>query len=316
MQSGRAVAVSLESVIATLTVADTGEVRGSPLSPVRRRAVSVDSPVVTARVADAGVSAPDAATARSEVSITDLQVRLVGRGDGNGDAPALPPVLTVSIGAVRVASQSSCSTAPVAEVEIASLSVNNVRLAIAGRPGPNARISVTDLPLVAVVLNEQIPASRGNGLTVNAVRIRVADLVDLIVGSTRSEVADCPVDDDRPPPVLEVGSGENGSGELGGGFVRRGRVAIARGRGFPPSTPVEFTFDGPDLPAVDVIAGADGTVRVLVVLPRDAQLGRRTLTATSGDQSATAEFLVLARPAQPPAPPFRDEDADPPRRAD
>ena len=308
VQIGRAVALSLDSVLADVTVADTGEVSGAPLSPVRRSVVNVRSPLVTADVADATVSGPDARTARSEVSIVDLQVRLVG-GEGTGNGPALPPLLTISVGAVRVLSQSTCTAPPAGEVEIASLSINDIGLSVGGRPGPNATIAIAQLPLVSVVLNERIPAPGGNGLTVNALRIRVVDLVDLVIGSARSEVASCPPEQhDREPPVMGVGSGETGSGGLGSGMVRQGRVAVARGRGFAPAAPVRLTFDGSDLRPIDAIAGSDGTIEVSVVVPRDARLGLRSLTATSGDESTTAEFLVLRRPAQPPAAPFATED--------
>lgn len=310
-QSGRAFAVSLRSVLGDVTVADTGDVNGRPLSAVREHVVDLRSSLVSARVADASVTAPDAESVRSEASVAGLEVNLLGEGLEGLLGLTAAPRLSISIGAVRAVSESSCAAESTSEVEIARISINGIELAIGGRPGPNARIAVGQLPLVSVVLNEQIRLPGGTGLTVNAVHIKVADVVDLVVSSARSEVASCPTED-REPPVVDIGLG-GGTGApagtaAGAGVVTRvvrpGRVAAVRGRGFPPSAPVRLAFDGSDLPPIDATAGADGTIEAAVVVPRHARLGIRTLTATSGDLAATVRFLVVRPPAQPPGAPF------------
>ena len=250
--------------------------------------MNLQSPVVRAEVANASVTMPDPESVRAEASVTRLGVDLLGEGI---------PLLRISLRAVRVASHSSCTAPPSSEVEIGSLSINDIEVTVGRRLGVDARVTVAGLPLVSVVLNEQIRSPRGNGLTVNAVHITVANLVDLVVASAQSNVADCPARDDREPPVVEVVSG----------IARRGRVAVARGTGFPPSAPVRFTFDGPDLRPIEAMAGQEGTVEVAVVVPRDAGLGMRTVTAASGDRSATASFLVVRLPAQPPLAPFEPD---------
>lgn len=310
VQSGRAVAVSLHSILGNLVVADTGDVRGQPLSPVLRSVANLQTDLVDARIANASVTAPNPESVRSEASVSGLEVDLLGEALGNLFGTA--PLLSIRIGAVQALSESSCTASPTGEVEIDFISINGNRVAIGSRPGLNARVTVEELPLVSVVLNEQISVPGGNGLTVNALHVSVENVVDLVVASARSEVADCRVETLEPPEFEigpGIGSGMGAGAGAGLGVVRQGRVAVARGRGFLASATVRITFDRSDLQPIEATAGADGTVEVAVVVARHARLGVRTLTATSGDRSATATFLIVRPPVQPPTPPFEARSA-------
>lgn len=324
VQGGRAVAATLRSLLGDLTVADTGDVRDPALSPVRRSVAELPGPLLRGTLAESSVviTAPGAVQARA--SVTDLRLELLGPTPGTappgtasptseggevgtagrtlqvGEGP--PPLLTVTLTEVVASSQSSCAAGSSGQTRIGSIFINDIRVTTTPLPGPNTRVGIGQLPLVSVVANEQVPVAvaGGSGLSVNAVHITVANLVDLVVSSARSEVGSCPTQDELlPPPAVEVAGGG-----VEGGVVRRGRVATARGSRFPPSAAVQVTFDGPDIRPVEVAAGPDGSLEVPVVVPRDARLGTRTLTAASGDRSATAPFLVVRPPAQPPTPPF------------
>jgi hypothetical protein len=72
---------------------------------------------------------------------------------------------------------------------IASISVGGIPLNINVNPGADTTISVLGITLV---LNEQIPVSGPDrGLTVNAVHIKALGLLDVIVGSSTSDIGNC-----------------------------------------------------------------------------------------------------------------------------
>ncbi|MGW7535974.1 choice-of-anchor P family protein [Amycolatopsis sp. NPDC054798] len=116
----------------------------------------------TASVADATVSI---------ATVPTITMRLVGSSSTTTCAGSAG---TTTIGFLRVGS--------------------TVVIGQAARPAPNTTIN---LGAVSLVLNEQIPfTSPDNGLTVNAVHIRVDTLglakVNVIVASSESDIRDCP----------------------------------------------------------------------------------------------------------------------------
>lgn len=292
---GRAVAASVRGVLGNQTVADTGEVTDPASSPLRRRVVDVRGPLLRGAVAEGSVviasvgpgGGPSSVATQS--SVADLRLDVIG---GLGRALQLgdgPPLLSISLGAVTASSRSDCATGSRGEAGIGSITVNDIRVGVSAAPGANARVSIAGLPLVSLVVNEQVPVPvpGGSGLVVNAVHLVVADLLDLVVASARSEVGACPA---PAPPVLAVDPG----------VVRQGRVAIATGTGFAPSATVRATLDGTDVRPVEAVSRPDGSVELAIVVPRDARLGMRTISAGPVDRPAVATFLVVRPPAGPP----------------
>jgi hypothetical protein len=292
--AGRASAVALHGILGDQSVGDTGDVREAAAAPKRVQVLDLRLPLVRVAVAEGSVVVPDSSSIEARAAVTDLRVDLTGNEGAAlllGDGASL---LSIAVSAVTASARSDCAAGSTGAATIGSITINGIRLTIDAAPGSNARIAVAGLPLVTVLLNEQVPepVAGGSGLLVNAVHIVVADLLELVVGSARAQVGACPPP--PPPPVLDVSPG----------IVRQGRVATAKGSGFPPSSAVEVSFDGPDIPPAVVTSAADGTVDIPVVVRRDARLGTRTLSAASGRAEVSATFLVVRPPEEPPGAPF------------
>jgi len=134
-----------------------------------------------------------------EASIVDVTV-------GNVFS-ALPPVSvaypatpTIHATGLRATSTSTCSGSSGAST-FASLAIGDVQNATT--PAPNTAL---DLPYPAptgsrVVLNEQTPvAGADHGLTVNALHLIVPGTADVVLGSARSDIHNCPPPPPPPPP--------------------------------------------------------------------------------------------------------------------
>lgn len=290
---GRAVAVSVQGVLGDRTVADTGEITDPASSPARRRVLDLPGPPLRAAVAEVGVVLASPGPVTAQASVTDLRLDLIGGEDRSLPLGDGPPLLSVALGPVTATSRSDCTAGSRGEVGIGSVTVNNIRVIASAAPVPNTRVSVAGLPLVTLVLNEQVPVPvpGGSGLVVNGLHLVVVDLLDLVVASARSEVGACPA---PVQPAVAIDPG----------VVRQGRVAIARGTGFASSSVVRATFDGTDIRPVEAVSGPDGSLEVAVVVPRDARLGTRTVSAGPADRPAaaavTATFLVVRPPTGPP----------------
>lgn len=117
--------------------------------------------------------APGTSTAKA--SVQDASVGVLG----------LP---AIKIGAVTSVSTSTC-TGSTGDASVASISVGGIPLNVSLHPAPNTTISVLG---VTIVLNEQVPeAGADHGLTVNAVHIKAAGLLDVVLASATSDIHNC-----------------------------------------------------------------------------------------------------------------------------
>ena len=188
VQGGRAVVVSLtKSLLGDLHLADTGDVVSEGSTRVPRTVLSFPGPLVTGGVADASV-ATDPGSAQAQASVAILTVDLLG---------VLTSGLSITLRGVTSTAQSSCTGNSAGAVRIAYLAIGPlVLIANEITVPPNTKLAVPDLPVlagIALTLNEQTPTATrdGNSLTVNALRLTVPGVADLVISSARSDVHGC-----------------------------------------------------------------------------------------------------------------------------
>jgi hypothetical protein len=94
----------------------------------------------------------------------------------------------IKVGAVQSSSVSTCGGST-GDTSVTSITVGGIPVNVNLHPAPNTTISILGIILV---LNEQVPeAGADHGLTVNAVHIKAAGLLDVVLASSTSDIHNC-----------------------------------------------------------------------------------------------------------------------------
>jgi hypothetical protein len=173
--TGHAFGLSAGGLVNVGPLPDTGDVATAGATTVAPPCVLRINGLVSAHDLCASVVtsvAPGTSTATA--SLQDVRIGLL-----------LLPV--ISIQQVSASSRTTCAGSS-GGVSISSITIGGVPINVAN-PGPNTTVTVLG---VTVVLNEQLPVPGADqGLTVNAVHISVAGLLDVIVSSATSDIHNC-----------------------------------------------------------------------------------------------------------------------------
>ncbi len=171
--TGRAYGLASSGLVGISPTPDTGEVATASARTVAPPCVATISGLISAHTLCAKVTTavgPGSSTATA--SVQDATIGVLG----------LP---VIQIGLVQSSSTTTCAGSSGA-VTIASISVGGIPVNVSVHPGPNTTISVLG---VTLVLNEQTPVP--GGLTVNAVHVKVAGLLDVVLASATSDIHNC-----------------------------------------------------------------------------------------------------------------------------
>ena len=94
----------------------------------------------------------------------------------------------IKIGVVQSSSTTNCS-ASTGTVTIGSVSVGGIPVNVNLHPGPNTTVTVLG---VTLTFNEQTPVPGADqGLSVNAIHINALGLLNVVIGSSTSDIHNC-----------------------------------------------------------------------------------------------------------------------------
>lgn len=174
--TGRAFGLSAKTSVLTLApTPDTGSISTTSAGSTSTPCVATISGAVSARTLCVNVTTaqnPGSSTAKATVANATVGL------------PLLPVIQTTD---VQATSTTTCAGSAGAST-IAYLKVGStVVVPTSTTPAPNTTVNVG---LVKLILNEQVPVP--GGLTVNAVRIIVPGIADVIIASATSDIHNCP----------------------------------------------------------------------------------------------------------------------------
>ncbi|HVV24574.1 MAG TPA: choice-of-anchor P family protein [Pseudonocardiaceae bacterium] len=174
--TGRAYGLSAKGLVSISPTPDTGPVATAAATTVAPPCVLTVGGLIKAHTLCAKVTTTvDPGTSTATASVQDATIGVVG----------LP---VIQIGLVQSASDTTCSASS-GSVTVTSIKVGGIPLAVNLHPAPNTTISVLG---ITVVLNEQLPvAGADHGLTVNAVHVKAAGLLDVVLASATSDIHNC-----------------------------------------------------------------------------------------------------------------------------
>jgi hypothetical protein len=174
--TGRAYGLSAKGLVSISPTPDTGPVATAAATTVAPPCVLTVGGLIKAHTLCAKVTTTvDPGTSTATASVQDATIGVVG----------LP---VIQIGLVQSASDTTCSASS-GSVTVTSIKVGGIPLAVNLHPAPNTTISVLG---ITVVLNEQVPvAGADHGLTVNAVHVKAAGLLDVVLASATSDIHNC-----------------------------------------------------------------------------------------------------------------------------
>ncbi|HEY4028258.1 MAG TPA: choice-of-anchor P family protein [Candidatus Dormibacteraeota bacterium] len=174
--TGRAFGIESSGLVTLSPTPDTGPVVTAGATTVSPPCVVTIAGLITAHTLCAKVvTAVNPGTSTATASVQDATIGVLG-------------VPVIKIGLVQSSSKTTCASST-GDVTISSISVGGVPVNVNLHPGPNTTVTVLG---VTLVLNEQFPvAGADQGLTVNAVHVSVAGLLDVIVASATSDIHNC-----------------------------------------------------------------------------------------------------------------------------
>jgi hypothetical protein len=174
--TGRAFGISSSGLVDISPTPDTGPVLSAGATTVAPPCVVAISGLITAHTLCAKVvTATNPGTSTATASLQDATIGVLG----------LP---VIKIGLVQSSSSTTCSGST-GQVTVESITVGGVAVNVGLHPGPNTTVTVLG---VTLVLNEQSPVPGADqGLTVNAVHIRAAGLLDVTIASATSDIHNC-----------------------------------------------------------------------------------------------------------------------------
>jgi hypothetical protein len=174
--TGRAYGLESSGLVGISATPDTGAIQTASAGTFGPPCVVTIGGLISADALCAQVvTSLNPGTATAKASVADASVGVLG-------------IPAIKIGLVQSSSTTTCAASS-GTTSIASISVAGVPLNINVNPAPNTTISVLGITLV---LNEQIPVSGPDkGLTVNAVHIKALGLLDVIIGSSTSDIGNC-----------------------------------------------------------------------------------------------------------------------------
>lgn len=174
--TGRAYGLSASGLVPLPATPDTGYVKTDTAQNVQPPCVATITGLISASTLCADVTTslnPDTSTATA--SVQHVGINVLG-------------VPAIEIGAVDSSSKTSCSGST-GDATIAQVTVGGIPVNVNVHPGPNTTVNVLG---VTITFNEQTPVTgTDKGLTVNAVHINAAGLLNVIVASSTSDIAGC-----------------------------------------------------------------------------------------------------------------------------
>ena len=174
--TGRAYGLSSTGLVGISPTPDTGAIQtanagtfGPPCTVSISGLISADT--LCAKV----VTSLNPGTSTATSSVQDATIGVLG----------LP---VIKVGLVQSSSTTTCAGSS-GDTTVTSLSVGGIPVNVNLHPGANTTVSVLG---VTIVLNEQsaVPGA-DQGLTVNAVHIKALGLLDVVIGSSTSDIHNC-----------------------------------------------------------------------------------------------------------------------------
>ncbi|HZU58716.1 MAG TPA: Ig-like domain-containing protein [Actinocrinis sp.] len=174
--TGRAFGLSSSGLVGISPVPDTG--------PIATAAAGTFGPPCVVRIS--GLIAADTlcakvvtslnpGTSAASASVQDATIGVIG-------------VPVIKVGLVQTSSTTTCAGSS-GDATVTSLSVGGIPVNVNLHPGANTTVNVLG---VTIILNEQsaVPGA-DQGLTVNAVHIKVLGLLDVVLASSTSDIHNC-----------------------------------------------------------------------------------------------------------------------------
>lgn len=174
--TGRAFGLSASGLVAIAPVPDTGPIQTASAGTFGPPCVANIGGLISADTLCAQVVTsvnPGTSTATSSVQDATIGV---------------PGVPVIRIGLVQSSSTTTCSGST-GSVTITSVSVGGIPVNVNLHPGANSTVTVLG---VTLTFNEQSPVPGADqGLTVNAVHINALGLLNVVIGSSTSDIHNC-----------------------------------------------------------------------------------------------------------------------------
>lgn len=174
--TGRALGLSSGGLVGISPIPDTGSVATASAGTFGPPCVVSISGLISADTLCAKVvTAVDPGSSTATSSVQDATIGVIG-------------VPVIKVGLVQAASATTC-TGSSGDATVTSLSVGGIPVNVNLHPGANTTVNVLG---VTIVLNEQsaVPGA-DQGLTVNAVHVKVLGLLDVVIGSATSDIHNC-----------------------------------------------------------------------------------------------------------------------------
>ena len=174
--TGRAFGLSSSGLVGIAPVPDTGQIATAAAGTFGPPCVVAISGLISAHTLCAKVvTALNPGTSTGSASVQDATIGVLG----------LP---VIKVGLVQSSSTTTCAGSS-GDTTVTSLSVGGIPVNVNLHPGANTTVSVLG---VTIVLNEQsaVPGA-DQGLTVNAVHIKALGLLDVVIGSSTSDIHNC-----------------------------------------------------------------------------------------------------------------------------
>jgi hypothetical protein len=174
--TGRAFGLSSSGLVTIAAIPDTG--------PIQTASAGTFGPPCVASIG--GLISADTLCAQVVTSVNPgTSVATSGVQDATIGVPGVP---VIKIGLVRSSSTTNCSGST-GSVTIGSVAVGGIPVNVNLHPGANTTVTVLG---VTLTFNEQIPVTGADqGLTVNAVHINALGLLNVVIGSSSSDIGNC-----------------------------------------------------------------------------------------------------------------------------
>lgn len=174
--TGRAYGLASSGLVGISPVPDTGQIATAAAGTFGPPCVVAISGLISAHTLCAKVvTALNPGTSTATASAQDATIGVLG----------LP---VIKVGLVQSSSATTCAGSS-GDTTVTSLSVGGIPVNVNLHPGANTTVTVLG---VTIVLNEQsaVPGA-DQGLTVNAVHIKALGLLDVVIGSSTSDIHNC-----------------------------------------------------------------------------------------------------------------------------
>jgi hypothetical protein len=174
--TGRAYGLAAGGLVSISPTPDTGAIQTASAGTFAPPCVLSISGLISAGTLCAKlVTAVNPGSATATASVQDATIGVLG----------LP---VIKVGLVQATSTTNCAGSS-GDAVVTSISVGGVPVDVDLHPGPNTTVSVLG---VTLIFNEQTPVPGADqGLTVNAVHIKALGLLDVVLGSSTSDIHNC-----------------------------------------------------------------------------------------------------------------------------